>query len=178
MLVVGTSGEVHIIAGIDCCRRLVDGVCQLRNLTDGTIVAHHHAIEAKIALQDVLQDFGVRHTVCAMHRMISWHDDMATRQANDCLMRHENLLHQLFLVGIATAAIAEIMLRARTDALLEVALLHPLDKCRTHHSRQIGILAVRLFQTIETGRAAHIDHWRERQHGTHLPHGSARLAGL
>ena len=83
-------------------------------------------------------------------------------------MRQQYFFHQFLLVGIAAATIAEIVLRAGAYTLLHVALLETLDKGGTHYSREITVFAIRLFQTIETGCATNIYHWRKRQYATHL----------
>ena len=70
------------------------------------------------------------------------------------------------------------MLRTGTYAFLQVALLETTYEGCAHHGRQVAILTIRLFQTVEAGRTAHIDHRREGQYATHLTHQGARLECL
>ena len=93
-----------------------------------------------------------------MHIMIAGHDSHTTRQSDHRLVRQEDLLHHLLLVGITAATIAQVMLRAGAHALLQVALLETIYKSRSHHGREVTVLTVRLFQTVETGRTTHIHH--------------------
>ena len=110
--------------------------------------------------------------------MVAGHQHMTVGQSYHGLVRHQYLFHHHLLVGIATSAVAQIMLRAGTYALLQVTLLQTLDEGRAHGSREIAVLAVRLFQTVEARCAANVHHRRERQHAAHFPHGRARLLGL
>ena len=109
VLVVGTEGEIDIVAAIDGCCCLVNDVLQIGNLVDGGVVAHHHTVETDIAAQDVHQDLAVGHTPRVVHVVIARHDDLAARQSDHGLVRQQNLLHQLFLVSITAAAIAEVV---------------------------------------------------------------------
>ena len=70
------------------------------------------------------------------------------------------------------------MLGTCSYTFLEVALLHTLDKSRSHRSRQISVLTIGFLKTIETGNTAHIDHWREGKNSTHFSHGCTSLTGL
>ena len=110
--------------------------------------------------------------------MISGHHGLAACQPYHRLVGQQDFLHQFLLLSIAATAVAEVVFRAGTDTLLQVVLLQSLHKGHAHYRRQVSILAVRLLQAVERGRAAHIDHRRQRQYATHLPHGSPRLTGL
>ena len=90
--------------------------------------------------------------------MIARHNGFAACYTNHGFVGQQNLFHQLLLVGIAATAIAQIVLRAGTNTLAQVALLQALDKGGTHHSRQVGILTIRLLQTVERGITHHVDH--------------------
>ena len=90
--------------------------------------------------------------------MVAGHHHLAASQADHRLVGEEDFFHQLLLLGIATAAVAEVMLGAGTHAATEVALLKALDEGHAHGGGEVGILAIRLLQTVETGCAAHIDH--------------------
>ena len=172
--------EVHVVTSIDGCCGLLHGTFQTRNLVDGSIVADHHAVEAEVVAQDILKYEAVGHTSdgAVLHGMIAWHHGFAASQADHRFVGQQNLLHQLLLAGIATTAIAQIVFRTGTYAFLQITLLQALDKGRTHDGREIAVLAIRLLQSVERWRATHIDHWRQRQHATHLSHSGGRLLGL
>ena len=93
-------------------------------------------------------------------------------------MGQQNLFHQLLLGSITTTAVAEVVFRTGTHTFLQVTLLQSFHKGGTHHSRQIAVLTVGLFQTVEAGGTTHINHRRQRQHTTHLTHSGTRLSGL
>ena len=106
MLVVGAGGEVYIIAAIDGRRCLLHRVCQIWQLVNGRIVADHHAVEAYIVAQYVLQYLAVSYAVGAMYGMVAWHHRLAAGQTYHRLVGQQYLLHHFFLVGITTAAVA------------------------------------------------------------------------
>ena len=106
VLIVGTEGEVDIIAAIDGCGSFLDRCLQTGYLVDGSIVAHYHTVEAHVASQDVLQNLTVGHALRAVHLVIAWHHGFAARQANHRLVGQEYLFHHLFLVGITATAVA------------------------------------------------------------------------
>ena len=183
ILIVGSHREIDVVTGIDSCGSFLDRTVKAWQLVDGGIVADNHTIEAQITAQDILQYLTVSHTVDTLsravgHRMITGHHGTAASQTDHRLVGQEDFFHQLFLLRLTTTAIAQIMLGTGTDALLQVALLQSANKRCAHHGREVGILAIRLFQTVETGCTAHIDHWRERQYTTHLAHSRTRLACL
>ena len=178
VLIVRTEGEVDIVAAVDGCGSLLNGTLEVGELVDGGVVAHHHAIEAYIVAQDVLQDFAVGNTLRAMYGMIARHHHLATRQADHCLVGHEDFLHELLFAGIATTAVAQVVFRARRHTLLQIALLQTSDKRRAHDGRQIAVFAIRLLQSVERRIATHVDHRRQCQHTTHAAQGAARLARL
>ena len=93
-------------------------------------------------------------------------------------MGEEDFLHQLLLLGISTTSIAEIVLRTGAHAFPEVSLLESLGKGDAHHGGEVGIFAIRLFQSVETGHPAHIHHGREGEYSAHLAHGRAGLPGF
>ena len=90
--------------------------------------------------------------------MIARHQTAAVSQTNHGLVGHEDILHQFFFGSIATTTVAEIVLGTGTNTHREVALLETTHKGHTHGCREVGILAIRLLQAIETGIATHIDH--------------------
>ena len=110
VLIVRTEGEVDVVAAIDGSGSLLNGTLEVGELVDGGVVAHHHAIEANVVAQDVLQDLAVGDTLRAMYGMIARHHHLATRQSDHRLVGHEDFLHELLFVGIATAAIAQVVL--------------------------------------------------------------------
>ena len=81
--------------------------------------------------------------------MVSGHDNLASGQADHCLVGHKYLLHQLFLRGIASASVTQIVLGAGSYALLEVILLQAFYKGYAHCGRQVCVLTIRLLQTVE-----------------------------
>ena len=81
--------------------------------------------------------------------MVAGHHALAACQTDHRLVGQQDLFHQHLLVSIATAAVAEIVLRAGTHAFLQVALLQTLHEGHTHDGREIAVLTVRLLQTIE-----------------------------
>ena len=178
VLIVGAVGEVHIIATIDGGRSLMHHIHLIRQLVNGRIVAHHHAVESHIASQDILEDLAVGHALDAMHRMVARHHHIAPRQPYHCLVGQQYLLHHLLLIGITATAIAEIVLGAGPYPLLQVSLLEASHKGSSHHRREVAILSVRLLQAVEAGCAANIHHRRECQHTAHFPHHSACLLRL
>ncbi len=107
--------------------------------------------------------------------MIAWHHGLTASHTDHGLVGHEDVFHQLLFLSITSATVAEVVFRTGTDTLLQVALLQALDEGYTHHCRQVAVLAVRLLQTVEAWSTANVDHRRERQHTTHLPHGCGRL---
>ena len=123
MLVVGTIGKVDIVTGIDGSRRFLCRGIESGYLIDGSIVAHHHAVEAEIAPQNVGEYLVIGHAVSTMDSMIAGHEGFAVCQAYHRLMRQEYLFHQLFLLGIASTAITEVVLRAGTDTFVQSAML-------------------------------------------------------
>ena len=90
--------------------------------------------------------------------MIARHHSLAACQSNHGLVRHQDVFHQHLLVGITTSAIAKIVFRTGSYAHAQVTLLQTTNKGYTHRCRQISVLTIRLLQTIETRRAANIDH--------------------
>ena len=169
MLVVGTEGEVDIVTGIDGLSSLQHRLSLssplffllfYRQLVNGRIVAHHHAIEAQIVAQDVLQNgtIGYAGHCFACHGMIARHDGPAARQTYHGLVGHQDLLHQFLLISIAATTVAQVVLGAGADTLAQVALLQATHKRHTHRCRQVTILAIRLLETVKRGCAAHIDH--------------------
>ena len=115
VLVVGTEGEVDVVAAIDGRSRFHYSPFFTipfslfpfqRKLVDGGVIAHHHTVEAYIVAKDVLQDFAVGHTLRTMNGMIAGHDALAARETDHRLMGQQYFLHQLFLVGIAATAVA------------------------------------------------------------------------
>ena len=191
ILVVGTVWEVHIITPIDCHCRLLHNSSGSRlftvhfslftfqrQLVYGSIVAHHYPVETHIIAQNILQYPTVRYTLRIMNGMIARHHHLAARQSDHRLVGQQYLFHQHLLFGITAAAIAQVVLRTGTHALLQVVLLQTLHKGHTHRCRQVAILAIRLFQTVERGDAAHVDHRREGQHTAHLTQGGTGLDGF
>ena len=178
MLIVGAERKVYVVAAIDGCRRLLHDILQVGQLVDGGIVAHHHAVKTDIIPQDILKDLTVSHALRTMHSMIARHDALAACQSDHCLVGQQDFFHHFLFFGIATTAIAEVVLRTGTHTLLQVALLQALHKGHAHRSRQITILAIRLLQTIERGDATHVDHRRKRQYTTHFSHGGTGLEGF
>ena len=150
--------KIDIVASVDGGSRFLHFVVESRQLVDGGVVAHDHTVEAQVATKDVGENLAVGHAVGAVDSMVAWHDGFASRQTNHGFVWQQNLLHQFLLVGISSSAIAQIVLRAGSHALLEVALLQSLDECRTHHGREVGVFAIRLFEAVEAGCAAHIHH--------------------
>ena len=149
VFVVGTEGEVHVVAAIDGSSGFCDLVLQIWQLVDGGVVTHHHTVEAYVVAKDVLQDLAVSDTPDAMHIMITWHDTLAASQTDHRLVGQEDLFHQFLLVGITTTAVAEVVFRAGSHTFLQVALLQPFHECDTHDGREIAILTVGLLQTVE-----------------------------
>ena len=175
--------EVDVAAGLDGHRSADNRLVLGAELVDGRIVAHHHTVEAEIATQDILQDLAIGHAldvlaVSVFHRMIAGHHGTTACQADHRLVRQQDLFHQFLVFGIATTAIAQIVLRAGTHAFLQITLLQALHEGHTHHGRQVGILAIGLLQTVEARIAAYVDHRRQRQHATHLAHRGTRLQRL
>ena len=84
-----------------------------------------------------------------MYGMIARHDALAARDTYHRLVGQQYFLHQFFFVGIATSAIAQIVLRAGTNAFLQVALLQTVHEGHAHYCRQVAVLAIRLLQTVE-----------------------------
>ena len=64
--------------------------------------------------------------------MIAWHDGYTARQTDHRLVGQQDLFHHLFLLCVATPAIAEVVLRTGTNAFLQVTLLQPLHEGRSH----------------------------------------------
>ena len=115
MLIVRPSGEIHIVAGIDGGSSLVKRIFETGELVNSGIVAHHHAVEAEIAAQDVGQYLAVRHAVHGVaigieHGVIAWHEHLAASQADHRLVGQQYLLHQRLLVGITTTTVTEVVL--------------------------------------------------------------------
>ena len=102
--------EVHVVAGIDGGSSFLDFVVEPWNLVYGCIVADHHSVEPHIVTQNVLEYFGIGNAVGAVDCMVAGHERLAPGQTDHGLMRKQDFLHQLFLIGIATASIAKIML--------------------------------------------------------------------
>ena len=129
-------------------------------MVDSRIVADDHSVETKITTQDVVQYHAVSHTLLLLscHRMIARHHSLAACQTDHSLVRHQDVFHQHFLIGITSSAIAEVVFRTGSYALAQVTLLQATHKGHTHRCRQVSVLAIRLLQTIETRRAAYIDH--------------------
>ena len=169
MLIICAIREIHIVAGIDSRCGFLSRTVEAWQLVYRCIITYHHPVEADVISQDVLQNPTISHAILlvggcrsSLHRMIPRHDRLAACQPNHRLMGHQNLLHQLLLVSIATTSVSEIMLRASTHTFLQIALLQTLHEGRTHHRRQVSILAIRFLQPVETRHAAHIHHRRER----------------
>ena len=157
-LVVGTKGEVYIVAVVDGGSGLLDGIIDIGNLVDGGIVAYHHTVEAHIATKDILEDLTVGHTTDAMNIMVARHHSHTTRQTDHRLVGQQDLFHHLLLLCVATTAVAQVVLGTGTYTSLQVTLLQTLDEGCSHHGREIAVLAIGLFQTVETRRATHVDH--------------------
>ena len=158
MLIVGAIGEIDIVTAIDGrCRFLCWGF-ESGYLIDSRIVTHHHAVEAEIAPQDVGEYLVIGHTVCTVHSMIAGHEGFAARQTYHRLVRQEYLFHQFFLVGIASTAVTKVVFRAGADAFVQSPMLQSTHKGRTHHGREIAVLAIGLLQAVEARRAADVDH--------------------
>ncbi|CUP72073.1 Uncharacterised protein [Segatella copri] len=77
-----------------------------------------------------------------MNSMITRHQSLATCQTNHRLMRQKDIFHHLLLISITATTISQIVFRASSHSLLEVALLKTLDKSSTHNGRKIAILTV------------------------------------
>ena len=145
VFVVGTEGEVHVVAAIDGSSGFCDLVLQIWQLVDGSIVAHHHTVEAYVIAKDILQDLAVGHAPDAMHIMITWHDALAASQTDHRLVGQQDLFHQFLLVGIATTAVAEVVFRAGSHTFFQVTLLQTLHEGHAHGGREITILSVGLL---------------------------------
>ena len=111
--------EVHVVAAVNGRSSLehhrVDSLLSTallslftlhRQLVNGRVVTHHHAVETQIAAQNVLQNLCIGSTLHAMHLMVAGHDHTAALQTDHRLMGQQYLLHQLLLAGITAAAIA------------------------------------------------------------------------
>ena len=132
ILIVGAEGEVDVVAVIDGCSSLSDGVRNIGNLVDGCVVAHHHSVEADIVAKDLLEDLTVGHTSGTMHVVVARHDGDTARQSDHRLVGQQDFFHHLFLLCVATPAIAEVMLRTGTHTFLQVALLQALHEGSSH----------------------------------------------
>ena len=91
MLIVRPSGEIHIVASIDGGCSLVKRIFETGQLVNSGIVAHHHAVEAEIAAQDVGQYLAVGYAVHGVtigieHGVITWHEHLAASQADHRLV--------------------------------------------------------------------------------------------
>ena len=113
-----------------------------------------------------------------MDGMIARHDALAASRTDHRLVGQQDLFHEFLLVGIATTTIAKVVFRAGTHACLQVTLLESLHKGHTHGGREVAVFTIRLFETVERGDTAHIDHGRECQCTTHLTQGRAGLTCL
>ena len=127
-LVVGSTREVHVATTIDCRCRFVHGLSNTRQLVDSSVITHYHAVETKIATQDIIEYFTVGNTVDGVaitvrHCMVARHDNSTTSQTNHRFVREKNLFHQLFLFGIATTSITQIVLRTGSNAFFQTTLL-------------------------------------------------------
>ena len=176
ILIVGAVRKIGIATAVDSRCRLVHGIRLVGNLVDGGVIAHHHSVESEIIAQNIDKYLAVSHTVGPVNSVVARHHHSASGKANHRLVRQQNLLHQLFLIGIATAAVAQIVLRASANALFQVVLLKTAGKGHAHRRRQVSVLAIRLLKPVERRRAAHIHHRRKRQNTTHLAHHLASLA--
>ena len=96
-----------------------------RQLVDSSIVANNHTVETEIATQDIIEYGTVSHTgqFITLHGMIARHEGTTASHTNHRLVRQQDFFHQLFLVGIATTTIAEVVFRTGTDTFTQVALL-------------------------------------------------------
>ena len=158
MLIVGSKGEIDVIAAIDSGSSLLHGCLQVRQLVDGGIVAHNHAVEPKIATEDLVENLTVGHALRSVNGMIARHHTLTACLTDHRLVGQQDLLHQFLLVGITTATIAEVVLRTGADTFLQVTLLQTLHKGYAHGCRQIAVFAIGLFQTVEGGVTTHVDH--------------------
>ena len=158
VLVVGSVGEVDVIASIDGSSSLLYRSLDIGNLIDGRIVAHHHTVEAYIAAEDVLKDLAVGYAADAVNIVIARHHGHTARQTDHRLVGQQDLFHQLFLLGITTTTVAEVVLRAGTHTCLQVTLLQTFHKGSTHDGREVAVLSVGLLQAVERRIAAHVDH--------------------
>ena len=105
MLIVGTEGEVDVVATVDGCGSLFNGALQVGKLVDSGIVAHHHAVEAYIVAQDVLQNLAVGNALRAVNGVITRHHHLATSQSDHRLVGHQDFLHEFLLLCITATTI-------------------------------------------------------------------------
>ena len=122
-LVVGSMGEVDIIAGIDGGSSFLERGLKAWYLVDGGIVAHHHSVESEIAPQYVGEDPMVCHAVGVSHGMVARHEGTAILKSYHCLVRQYYLFHEFFFLSVASSAISEIVFCTSTHTLFQVALL-------------------------------------------------------
>ena len=110
VLVVHATGEVDVVAAVDGCRGFLRHIVDAGQLVDGGVVAHHHAVEAEVATQNVVEYLAVGHAVGAVNGMVAGHQRLAACQAYHRLMGQQDFLHQFLLFGVTAAAIAQVVL--------------------------------------------------------------------
>ena len=93
-----------------------------------------------------------------MHCVVAGHYRLAAGNPYHRLVRHQDLLHQLFLLAVAASAVAKVVLAGCRHAVSKTAILQSLHESDAQAGRQVSILAETFFKTVEGRVTDHVKH--------------------